>query len=292
MLPAMDYYTDIYRHCLDKMARLSDKKTGESVLVDYGGGHGLLSLMAKADGWGQVIYIDNNPDSVSTATELASALGTRIDTLLCGDARDLNRWCREHNIEPDAIMGMDVIEHIYRLDQFFEQLPGVQQARPRMLFTTASNPCNPLKCYRLRRVMRSDEKGGDGHPGFYALRLQHLTKRWGFPDKKARRWARHTRGLDYNDIDRAVKEGILPEPADRYNTCDPLNGNWTERILPLSAYRELLETHRYGLSVENGWFNSGHTGIKRPAAQLLNRLNLRSCAPFLILTAEPIHRQR
>ena len=61
--------------------------------------------------------------------------------------------------------------------------------------------------------------------------------------------AKTTRGLKQEDIIKAIEEfrrsAALPNPAQGTNTCNPLNGSWTERIGSLDEYRALLQTIRF-----------------------------------------------
>jgi DNA phosphorothioation-dependent restriction protein DptG len=48
---------------------------------------------------------------------------------------------------------------------------------------------------------------------------------------------------------------------DQYNTCDPNTGNWTERILPLKKYQEILNRQKYQVRIKNGFYNSDRKNI-------------------------------
>ena len=63
-LDAAEYYLEIYRNCFERLLELCGKSPDEMVLVDYGGGHGILSVFAKRIGFGKVIYVDNVADTV------------------------------------------------------------------------------------------------------------------------------------------------------------------------------------------------------------------------------------
>src|SRR5574344_2968296 len=122
LLPALDYYLDIYSRGLKMMLSRVSKPPQELTLVDYGGGHGFLSLLAKQQGFRQVVYTDYNPDAVATIQTITDHLGFGPDVMLCGDIEVLRQWCERENEVPDIVMGMDVIEHIYCLDDFFSNL--------------------------------------------------------------------------------------------------------------------------------------------------------------------------
>ena len=290
MLPHLDYYLDIYRGSLSQMLKQLGMPPSEVTMVDYGGGHGLLSLAAKRMGVGKVIYIDINPKAVETVTVLSQELGTAPDCILQGDASTLRQWSESNHTIPDALLGMDVIEHIYELESFFADIYAVNP-RIFMLFTTGSTPYNPWVKRRLHRVMQSDEMGHGGRPGFFQLRKDFIVRH--YPDMKdvdADVWAADTRGLIYQDILTAI-DTHTPNPLnDPYNTCDPETGSWTERILPMDAYQKMVQPYGAGVTVRSGYYNVYRKGIKRRASRILNALIrtpfFRFMAPFIFIVVK------
>lgn len=301
LLPSLDYYLDIYRHALDRLTAAHPAKGGSTAapdlaaltLVDYGGGHGFFSMAAKARGIGRVIYVDNNPLAVSAAQTVAAAAGTGADLFLCGDAATLDRWCRDNDTRPDLLAGMDVIEHIYRLEPFFDTLHALNP-RLHMLFTTGSNPGNPWIRRRLHRIMRMDECGTATQKGFLQLRRDHIAaRRPDLGDDTLDSLAAATRGLSFVDIDTLIPPppaaipSVLPAPPAGPDTCDPASGSWTERLLPLDDYKRMNP----GLSTSNGFYNTHRPGLKGLASQLLNPLLGLPCtrwfAPFIFLEFKP-----
>lgn len=290
LLPILDYYLDICNHALDLLAVDPTTQSPRYTLVDYGGGHGFLSLLAKQRGIPHVIYIDHNPQASATVTALAERLGFGPDTILTGDHNTLGIWCREQQVTPDALVGIDVIEHIYRLDTFFS---GLMAVNPRMhiLFSTASNPSNPFTKHRLKRIMRMDEDGTASQKGFRELRRDHCaTLRPDLTSEELDRWAYATRGLTFEDMakllnDRTSTPPSLTDIPPYPNTCDPVTGSWTERILPLKSYRALAVPRQ--VTIHNGFYNSHQPGIKSLAARGLNTLlrlpHTQWFAPFIIL---------
>ena len=47
VLDAAEYYLDIYRNSLERTLAMCDKSPDQMTIVDYGGGHGLLGILAK-----------------------------------------------------------------------------------------------------------------------------------------------------------------------------------------------------------------------------------------------------
>lgn len=290
MLPVMDYYTDIYNRCLDDMLRRVGKPASEVCIVDYGGGHGFFSILAKQRGVGSVVYIDYNPKASETVSAVANKVGIGPDIVLTGDSATLRDWCKCNCVSPDALMGMDVIEHIYRLDSFFADVYDMNP-KIRMLFTTGSTPYNPIVVHRLHRFMEMDEYGDGDFVGFLELRCKYIVKKFpSMDDRTLDRWAKCTRGLKYSDIEAAVSNGSPFDVGDAYNTCDPVTGSWTERILPIRTYRNYAKCHGALVKVDKGFYNAHRNGIKGLLSQGLNALlhlpGTLFIAPFIILNFE------
>lgn len=285
MLPNLDFYMDIYRRCLRRALAAVPTAPSGLTLVDYGGGHGFLSMAAKRCGVGRVVYVDVNPQAAEAVKAIAATAGEGPDVVLTGDSAVLRQWCTANDVRPDLLLGMDVIEHIYRLEDFFADLHAVNPAM-HMLFTTGSTPYNPWVKRRLRRVMKSDEHI------FLSQRCKFIREQ--FPTMIypiAAYWAYSTRGLVYDDVVKAVKSNKPNYLKDEYNTCDPATGSWTERILPIGDYRRLLAPHGVRLRVRKGFYNSRRGGAKGVASRVLNavlRLPLTHwLAPFIVLECRP-----
>ena len=84
--PALSYFMHIYADCLQRGLQAIQTPISDVTLIDYGGGTGFLSILAKSIGIGQVIYIDLNPSSVETIQLLKQIIGIGPDTILHGDS--------------------------------------------------------------------------------------------------------------------------------------------------------------------------------------------------------------
>ena len=287
MLPNIDYYLEIYQRSIDLMLQRIGKKAEDTIMVDYGGGHGFLSLTAKKMGIGKVIYIDLNPQAVEAVRAVAAQVGLSPDIILQGDSKELGQWCMENGVVPDAVLGMDVIEHIYKLEHFFHHLYATNP-NLFMLFTTGSTPFNPWVKKRLRRIMMQDELGHGGKPGYFQLRKQFILRNYpDLSDVDADVWATNTRGLTYPDILIAVDTHLPNIRVDNYNTCDPATGNWTERILSIKRYQRIADRYHATVEVELGYYNRHRKGLKGLVARIVNlfirKTDCRKLAPFITL---------
>ncbi len=187
--PVLSYYMKIYADCLLKGLESIGSSPEEITLIDYGGGSGFLSILAKQAGIGRVIYIDLNPDSVDTIRILKELVNTGPDIILHGDSDTLADWCSANKVKPQLLIATDLIEHVYDLSAFFANLVAIDN-KMQMLFTTASTPFNPYVKRRLHRLMTIWEKE------YYALRLHYIQLHFpALSPAEAKEAARKTRGL-------------------------------------------------------------------------------------------------
>ena len=85
----------------------------ECVIIDHGGGSGLLGLLAKELGVNKVIYNDIDAVFTNDAQTIANELGLESDHYVPGNFSDLFNFININSIICDAIISYNVIEHIY-----------------------------------------------------------------------------------------------------------------------------------------------------------------------------------
>jgi hypothetical protein len=280
MYPALPYYMEIYADCIYNGILSAGMPAGAITLVDYGGGSGFLSLLAKEAGIGQVIYIDLNPLSAETVRVLKQRLAIGPDIILQGDSGVLLKECEARGIAPQLLIATDLIEHVYDLERFFSDFYQINPAMD-LLFTTASTPYNPLVRRRLHKFMKDCELGKAVTPGYYTRRKNFIKGKYPYmAEEQLEAWSQCTRGLTYEDIAKTIDINHPPIPEDKYNTCDPETGNWAERILPARYYRDLLALYGYGLTIQKGFYNVHRSNA--PASFLFR------CANALIRNSGPL----
>ena len=278
------YYMVIYADVLHKLIKHSSKNKTSILLIDYGAGNGLLGIFAKFCGFKKVIINDIDAKFVNASQKLAIQLNIKMDGYITGDIIAVKEYFKYE--VPDAIVGTDVIEHIYNLEHFFTSLQQINQSIV-SVFTTASNPENYLKVRMLKKMQLKDElKGGtpDDHilfgecplEPFIKIREQIIRRHAdSLSDTAIIELAKATRGKNERDIVAVVEQyyvsGKLPvPPADNTNTCNPLNGSWTERILSLKEYSLLYKSAGFIPIFYNGFYNVYERGFKKYIKRVLN----------------------
>jgi len=286
LLPHINYYFKIYSDVINRL--LEDENLFDYV-VDFGGGHGFLSLFLKQLGM-NVIYCDHNPLSVKTITTIKKEIGFGPDIIIEGSSSELLSFCKTHTITPKYLIATDLIEHVYDLNSLFADF---QKLNPNlsMIFTTGSVKSNILKSIRLRKYMKKEET-----EVYFPARKLFLSEK--YPEltfSEIKKLSSDTRGLIFPDIEQYIsnylKKNILPTiDVDKYNTCNPKTGNWTERILSKKQYRKIINAHDFQVSFGIGFYNDERSNyLISLIAKIVNFLMLHFYfvglffCPFLIL---------
>ena len=251
LLPDLEYFFRIYT---DAILILLKKETPQGYFVDFGGGHGFLSILLGYLGF-KVIYCDHNPLSVQTVTKLTNQLGFAPAHIIEGSSSELHAYCTVNKLKPNYLIATDLIEHVYDLNLFFADLHQINP-KFKMVFTTGSNPSNPYRVRILRKMMVDIEK-----KIFFPMRSDFIREDYPhLAEDEVQLLAESTRGNTYKDISEKVDVFLDTHQfpviqIDKYNTCDPQTGNWMERILPLKEYRTILKQNGFNVEFKKGYYN-------------------------------------
>jgi hypothetical protein len=286
---ALTAYLQIYTYILSWALHGHAGPYSRLALLDYGGGIGLISMLAKELGVGTVVYNDIYKASCTDAQHLADLLELRADHYVCGDIEDVIHYVEKIHLDLDAVVSFDVIEHIYDIEMFLTRLASFPGRGLKIAMASGANMYSPGYARRTMTLHRQCElEGRKATFGFYdrdALRpyvqiRREIIGRFS-PELTAAELdalASLTRGLRHDDIARVVqtylKEGIrpkeLPHPT---NTCDPYTGNWQERLMEPSALVQILSRAGFRADWFSGYF-SGRYGnfAKRTLARWGNAI--------------------
>ena len=299
------YYLAIYADVLNKLIWNSKKKKEDILLVDIGSGNGLLGIFAKFCGFKKVVLNDLDKTFIEASEKLATQLNIKLDAYITGDIDAVQNYFSQE--QPDSVVGTDVIEHIYDLEIFFKTL---QQINPSIVsvFTTASNPSNPFKVRQLQKIQVRDELKG-GSPGdhqlfgettlepFVTIREKIIREfEQGLTENEILKLSTLTRGLVKADIISVVEkyksDRILPvNTAGGTNTCNPMNGSWTERLLSLDTYISLYASAGFTCDFYAGFYNDHEKGMKNFVKKLLNALGRvfgKKISPYIVIVGHKI----
>ncbi len=280
-------------HLLYNAIHLTNKPVSDLTIMDYGAGVGTLYLLAKFIGCKQVIYNDHLEDWKKSAQLIAEAIDIHIDEYIVGDIDHCLETLHALNIHCDIITSRNVVEHIYKLDKFFN---AVKKWQPQTIIysSTTANKNNPAAVIKHILWHRKWEKIFSGKrmvvierqsPGLTAFTKKKLAKA--------------TRGLAIEDLQQAIEEyrksGKLPKPSVYgSNTCDPSNGVWAEHLLSKKEYREMIDENNYKVSFEPGFWDTHYSKnymniIGRNLNKIISKKGRAAMrvAPFIYVVAVP-----
>jgi len=302
----LDLYGYLLRLCLSN----NSLPIQQSVFVDYGGGSGVLSYLAKEVGIGKVIYVDIYEGSCNDVEIISKALGLPLDHIICGDVDDLVSFVQSNSISVNSIASYDVLEHIYDVEDHFKKLAALQDNYFRIVYASGANIKNPrtvknlkrkqLECEHKSRQKVRGHKERDSLHAYYDIRKEIIASY--APElgsNEIEEIARITRGLMTPDIMACVDEyrhnGYITYSNDHpTNTCDPYTGNWCEHLMEPEWLERVLKESGYSVEIMSGYFHSStsHSFPKRIAASVLDNLISRLgghglfIAPYFIVFAE------
>jgi hypothetical protein len=138
---------------------------------------------------------------------------------------------------------------------------------------------------------------GEQHPSFRKIR-EAIIKDSGsqLTEPEIIKLVELTRGLKKEDIltttENYFLHKILPsQPSHPTNTCHPLTGSWTERLLTQNEYKKIFDEAKFNLVVENGFYNqwkqNSLTSIIMKLANLIVKVMGKYAAPYIILIGKP-----
>ena len=301
LLQHKEHYLRIYAYVLEKAFAATN--SSNVALLDFGTGNGLLALFAKFCGVEKVYASDVSASFLLSAQQLSKQLNIELDGWIIGNEDTLVKHFT--NKQLDIVVGTDVIEHVYDLDHLFDNLYTINQQMI-TVFTTASVAENWFKSKQLKKLQLKDELEDSNAfqtaqenewAGICFLEVRRKIIQAYHPalaEKTIEQLATRTRGLKKDDIEKAVdtylKTNELPTSIQHpTNTCDPITGSWTERLLTVQEYRSIYTKHQSFLLLHLGFYNSSEKGLKYFVAGLVNQLIYIlgswgiKMAPFIVL---------
>lgn len=257
----LDLYSRILYSCLHKNYNLNQK----FVIVDYGGGCGLFSLLAAELGICSVIYNDIYDVSCKDVEFLSNHLNIKLDYIVPGDVNELLSFLNNKSIIVNAIASYDVIEHIYDIELHFNQLAKFQKPKFRIVYASGANILNKNYVNRVTPVqIEAELKGTErkwGHKECSSLD-SYLNIRKNIisaydttlTTEQVDKLAHLTRGLIKCDIEKSVDEyretgKITHNITHPTNTCDPYTGSWCENLIDFNWLNDVISKAGFSVGI-------------------------------------------
>ncbi len=275
------FYSQVFEKCLHSIREPVNK-----VFVDYGGGCGILSLATRLIGFKTVVYNDFCEKSMADAKIISEQTGIHIDFFIGGDIEAFVDQVNQLDIHPDIICSVDVIEHIYDLDNWFKSISKLDDFT--LIFVTGANTNNPVIKHRLKQKHIISEFHGCErnvrindtffNTSFLEERRKIIWRKYpGLSEDEIKHLAVQSRGLKREDIESMVdgylKNGITEySPGHPTNTCDPYTGSWTERLIDFRKLKETIEYNGMEFEITNLFYCYSDEKLLNTIKKALNLL--------------------
>jgi len=280
-------------HLLYNSIKLTQKKVEDVIIMDYGAGIGSLYILAKMIGCKKVIYNDILEEWKQNALLIAQAINIDVDEYVVGDIEATLKVLKSNKITLDIITSRNVVEHIYRLDDFYALIDNYQPNAIIYSSTTANfnNPAMNLfhVFYHLKVEKNYRQQRTDFIKTHFPLLDENTLKQLAFS----------TRGYEKSGILNAVgvflKEGKLPKKNYYYtNTCEINYGVWAENILSYQIHKQMAINGNRKCMIKPGFWDTHYQkpwknkmGAFFNALISLNTTIAFVLAPFIYIIALP-----
>ena len=253
------------------------KKTGKLIeqisITDYGAGLGTMYMLAGMLPFKRVVYNDYLPDWKSTAESICKTLHIDIDGYVTGDIDAVLNYAATEGFTFDIIASRNVIEHIYSLPFYYEEICRHNPAA--VIFSTTSanfqNPVMRLKHYLLHKKIEKEQ--------YLPYRKKELQKEWpAINTKQLNELATLTRGKAKEDFSNALADyknnrPVTPVLFLRSNTCLPDSGYWCEHLLSKDEYASIINKAGFSMEYTAGYWDTNYaTGFMNLLGSFLNKL--------------------
>ena len=280
-------------------------------IIDYGGGTGLLSLLAKEIGFKSVIYNDIYEGSCHDIAVLADACSLRLEAIIQGDAKDLVDYLNNGLTGADLIVSYDVIEHVYDVEANFSAFSQLANYPSAIVYGSGANIRNPFYTREVKKAQLSveneDREQGYGHKTSDSLRSYlNLRKEIissyssALSADEIHQLARDTRGLIKQDIEKVVDQYVINQNlsyriSHPTNTCDPMTGNWCEHLLDFKWLLKTATSLGFSAHISKGKYSPKGLNKRNLFRHIFNLANLvfgrfgYFFSPFYVLTLKFTH---
>ncbi len=246
--------------------------------MDYGGGTGILSLLAKLAGIGYVCYVDISKDYADSFSKLAKEINIEVDDVLIANYNEL-----DPERQFDVIANYDVLEHIDKPLLCFINLKKHLKKDGVIYMGSGANKYNYISYY-LNIIKHKKVEPLNINSKNHKKRYEYIRDKYELLSKKAvRKLAFATRGLKFSSIDAFIELyliiGYKPSLWIKTNTAPPENGVWSEHCFDFFNFAKELNSYFSKAKVELGYYPIAKPKFEKP---VFNRSKLFSLIyPFL-----------
>ena len=241
--------------------------------IDYGAGLGTLFLLAGLVGIKKVYFNDYFPQWAGYAKIICSKIDITIDGFISGDIDAVIEFAKANNMHFDIVASRNVVEHIYKLRDFYTKLylSGITDV---CYATTTANYHNPAM--RLKHYWHHHQVEKKQYKNQRAVYIKELVPSINTADLDA--LIKLTRGKAFEDFTDAIDLYFKKQPVPaieflRSNTCDCKTGVWAENLLTRKNYVDIIEQAGFKAEYTAGFWDTHYKNkVVNLITGILNRI--------------------
>ncbi len=240
----------------------SVKKTNKAIpditFIDYGAGLGTLFLLAGSLGFKKIFFNDYFPQWAGFAKIICGKLNIRIDDFISGDIDAVIDYGKANNIHFDIVASRNVVEHIYKLRDFYTKLylSGITTVCYATTTANYHNVAMRLKHYwyhyKVEKTIYKKQRANyikELVPYVSSTDLNQLVN--------------FTRGRAFADFTNTIdlyfkKQPIAPVEFLSSNTCDCKTGVWAENLLTRQNYFVIIQDPGFSAEYTAGFWDTNY----------------------------------
>lgn len=224
--------------------------------LDYGGGTGILSLLAYFSGINEVYYLDIVSLRKENFDILCKFLMLEIKNSLVGSYDSLDKTQKF-----DFIANYDVLEHIDQPLKCFIKLSKHLNKNGIIYMHSGANNHSPISVY-LNRLKHTSTEPFNKTSDSQNLRLKYIEENFTYlPNDIIKKLSFATRGMIFREIDFVVEyyliSGRIYKNINKSNCRSPKNGVWTEHLFDLFIFKRELTNFFQKVILKAGKFPIG-----------------------------------
>ncbi len=242
-------------HIIYNSVKKTNRPLAEITFIDYGAGLGTLFLLAGSLGFKKVYFNDYFPQWADYAKTICAKLDITIDDFISGDIDAVIEYGKRNNVHFDIVASRNVVEHIYKLRDFYTKLSESGISTVCYSTTTANyhNIAMRLKHYWHHHTVEKTtyKKQREDH-------IKELVS--GITTTDLTQLIKLTRGRAFADFTNAI--GLYfkkqPIPAVEFlgtNTCNCKTGVWAENLITKADYTDIIQQAGFKIEYTAGFWD-------------------------------------
>lgn len=243
-------------HIIYHAVKKTNKQISDISFIDYGAGLGTLFLLAGLVGFKKVYFNDYFPQWVGYAKIICRKLDITIGDFISGDIDAVIEYGKSNHIHFDIVASRNVVEHIYRLRDFYTKLyqSGITSV---CYATTTANYHNLLM--RLKHYWYHYQVEKTAFKKQRAAYIKELVPFATVSDLKE--LIKLTRGRAFADFTNGVDLYFKKQPVPaveflRSNTCDCKTGVWAENLITRENYLDIIRQTGFKAEYTAGFWDT------------------------------------